>query len=134
MLVTTYKDGRTGTGLMIGEANARRYFPKRRSSIELRLDDLQIQCTLEPDFWHGRPEIRDPRLSVWLEFKAGRERTTRQPMQMSLVPSGVSTYVVRPEAKHDEVFGAEIMTPAKMLAESILAIDDESLLEVRSVA
>lgn len=105
MLVTAYRDGRARTGLMVGEANARRFFRKRSSSIELRLDDLRIECTLQPDFWLGRPEIHDPRLSLWLEFKAGR---SRHPMQLSMVPSGANTFVVRPESKRDEGFGLEI--------------------------
>src|SRR5579863_6649763 len=107
MLVTTYKDGTAGTGLMIGAANVRRYFPKSTSAVELRLDDLQIQCTLEPDFWQGRPQIHDPRLSVWLEFKVGRGRGGRPPTQLSMVPSGADTFVVRPQVKvRDQSFGA----------------------------
>lgn len=106
MLVTTYRDGKARTGLLVGEANARRYFRKRNSSIELRLDDLHIECTLQPDFWQGHPEINDPRLSLWLEFKAGR--SGRHPMQLSMVPSGANTFVVRPESKRDESFGLEI--------------------------
>jgi hypothetical protein len=130
MLVTTYRDGRARTGLMVGEANARRYFRKRSSLIELRLDDLHIQCTLEPDFWQGHPEIHDPRLSVWLEFKAGRGLTGRQPMQMSMVPSGANTYVVRPEARRAEALAAEIT----MLPSPDTDIFDIPELETRSVA
>ena len=65
MLVKTYRDGLARTGLHIGEANARLYFSRRATSIELRLDDLHIQCALGPDFWRGRPEIHDARLEAF---------------------------------------------------------------------
>jgi hypothetical protein len=112
MLVRIYKDGSDRTGLHIGEANARRYFSRRKPSIELRLDDLHIRCTLSPDFWHGRPEIHDSRLSGWLEFKIGRRAAGREPMLLSMVPSGSGSFEVRPHsAKHPESFGADIARP-----------------------
>ena len=130
MLVTTYRDGSARTGLLIGEANARRYFRKRVRSVELQLDGLQIQCTLEPDFWQGRPEIHDPRLSLWLEFKA---RAGRQPMIMALEPAGADSFVLRPEAAPAyEAFGAEIaMLPHP---EPEVFDSPELELEARSVA
>ena len=113
MQVRTCRDGRDRTGLHIGEANAYRYFRKRQSSIELRLDDLHIQCTLPPDFWQGHPEIHDPRLSEWLEFKAAR-RPGREPVVLSMVPSGAGTFVVRPQSnKQAEPFGADVKAPRK---------------------
>lgn len=130
MLVTTYRDGSAGTGLLVSEADAQRYFRKRSSSIELRLGDLNIQCRLEPDFWKGRPAIHDPRLSVWLEFKAGRGSAGRQPMKLSMTPSGTNTFVVRPEAKRDEPFGAEIT----LLPQSETEYSDVPELVARSVA
>ena len=86
MLVKTHRDGRDHLGLDIGTANARRYFRKRTPTIDLRLDDLEIQCPLPPDFWEGRPEIHDPRLSEWLEFKVGGGRSGRDPMLLTMVP------------------------------------------------
>lgn len=131
MLVTTYRDGSARTGLLIGEANARRYFRKRARSVELQLDGLQIRCTLEPDFWHGHPRIHDPRLSLWLEFKAARGRDGRQPMVLALVPTDADTFVLRPEAASTyQAFGAEIaMLPEPEAFDSL-----ELELESRSVA
>ena len=71
MVVKTHRNGRDHIGLHIGTANARRYFRKHAQTIDLRLDDLEIRCDLSPDFWEGRPEIHDPRLNEWLEFKVG---------------------------------------------------------------
>ena len=65
MVVKTQSKGRGITGLHVGANNVRRYFPKDISVIELQLDHLQIQCGLPPDFWHGQPEIYDPRLGAW---------------------------------------------------------------------
>ena len=137
MLVKTYRDGLARTGLHIGEANARRYFSRRAPSIELQLDDLHIQCALDPDFWHGRPEIHDPRLSVWLEFKVARRAKGRDPILLTLVPAGSNTFVVRPETDARlEAFGADIAHPRKAHAhaEDALPPSSEPALAERSVA
>jgi hypothetical protein len=135
MLVKTYKDGLSRTGLHIGEANAQRYFSRRRPFIELRLDDLHIQCTLSPEFWQGRPEIHDPRLSEWLQFKMARQRQGREPIQLTLVPSGSDTFVLRPrpESRYD-AFGADVNLPHKAKAESDLRPAFAQPLATRSVA
>lgn len=132
MLVKTYRDGMTG--LHIGEANAHRYFSRRAPSIELKLDDLHIQCTLPPDFWQGRPEIHDPRLSEWLEFKVAR-RPGREPILLSMEPSGAGTFVVRPHtAAPPDGFGSEIAQPRKVRSEAIPPHAAAPPLAVRSVA
>jgi hypothetical protein len=139
MLVKTYRDGLARTGLHIGDANARRYFSKRTPSIELRLDDLHIQCMLPPDFWQGRPEIHDPRLSVWLEFKVARRAAGRDPIHLTMirsqVPSGIDTFILRPalESRID-AFGAEVSYPRKPHAETVLAHRSTLALEELSVA
>jgi len=108
MIVKTHREGRDRTGLLVGIANARRYFRKDVQSIDLRLDDLQIQCVLSPDFWDEHPEIHDPRLSEWLEFKVGPARRGREPM-LSMVPSGVNAFVITSKPKQrNEAFGDEI--------------------------
>jgi hypothetical protein len=118
-----------------GRANARRYFRKRAQSIDLKLDDLEIQCRLSPDFWDGRPEIHDPRLSEWLDFKAGRGRSGPTPMLLTMVPSGVDTFAVRPKAKNEnEVFGAEVSRPRKVKSESVFSFGRMPVLPARSVA
>ena len=123
MLVKTQKDGRDHIGLHIGTANARRYFRKRAPTIDLRLDDLEIQCTLSPDFWAGRPEIYDPRLSEWLEFKVGRGRPGRDPMPLTMVPSGANTFVVTPKTTNrSDAFGAKISTPRRAESESYFSL------------
>ena len=135
MLVKTYKDGLSRTGLHIGQANAMRYFSRRKPSIELRLDDLHIQCTLSPDFWQGRPEIHDPRLSEWLEFKVARRSAAREPILLTLVPSGDGTFVLRPhqESRYD-AFGGDVTLPRKAKAEPDLPPAYAQPLAARSVA
>ena len=123
MVVKTLRDGRDHIGLHIGTANARRYFRKRTPTIDLKLDDLEIQCTLSPDFWAGRPEIYDPRLSEWLEFKVGRGRPGRDPMLLSMVPSGFDTFVVVPRTgRRIDAFGAEISAPRNVKSESYFPV------------
>src|SRR5579863_10393691 len=98
MLVKAHRDGHVHTGLYIGDNNARRYFRKRAQSIDLMLDDLRIRCTLSPKFWEGHPEIQDPRLNEWLDFKDVRERPGREPMLLTMLPSGENTFLVRPKS------------------------------------
>jgi hypothetical protein len=134
MLVKTYTDGLSRTGLHIGEANALRYFRRRTTSIEICLDDLHIQCTLTPDFWQGRPKIHDPRLSEWLEFKAARLRRGREPILLTLVPSGSDTFVLRPHPDYRyDAFGADVALPRKVKSEPGLP-PRYATLETRSVA
>lgn len=119
MVVKTQKDGRDHIGLHIGTANARRYFRKRAQTIDLRLDDLEIRCALSPDFWEGRPEIHDPRLSEWLEFKVGRRSPARDPMLLTMVPSGSDTFVVIPKtAKKLDPFGSDVCAPREVKSET----------------
>lgn len=134
MVVRAYKDGRQRTGLLIGEANARRYFNKHAPSIELRLDDLRIQCTLSPDFWEDHPEIHDPRLSLWLEFKSAR-RPGGEPMLLSLDPSGPDAFVVcTPLNARFEAFGADIIEARRVQPEPVLPHHDATYPEECSVA
>lgn len=69
MVVQIQSRDRGIVGLHVGTNNVRRHFPKSLSTIDLELDDLEIQCRLSASFWQDRPEISDPRLSTWLEAK-----------------------------------------------------------------
>ncbi len=92
MVVRTQGKGRAATGLHIGVGNARRYFPKDVTVIELQLDHLRIQCGLSPDFWDGRAEIHDPRLSAWLELKHFHEKAGQMPILLAMIPSGKNSF------------------------------------------
>lgn len=96
MVVKTQCKGREVTGLHVGASNARRYFPKNVSAIELQLDHLRIECGLTPDFWHGQPEIHDPRLCAWLESKQFHGKSCRAPMPLDMVPSGENSFKIGP--------------------------------------
>jgi hypothetical protein len=82
--------------LYVGAQNVRRYFPKRDSTIELRLDHLRIECDLKPDFWDGRPEIHDPRLCLWLESKHFQRKECRSPMPLVMMPAGEHSFTLGP--------------------------------------
>jgi hypothetical protein len=96
MVVKTQCTGRGVTGLNVGVNNVRRYFPKDILTIELQLGYLQIQCGLEPDFWQDLPEIRDPRLCAWLEFKYPNGRPDRTPIALAMIPAGNNSFRVQP--------------------------------------
>jgi hypothetical protein len=96
MVVRTQSDGRVVTGLYIGRRNARRKFPKRYLSIELHLGHVRICCELAPEFWHGRPEIRDPRLCDWLESKLFHGRSCRTPIPLLMTLGEGNVYRLQP--------------------------------------
>jgi len=91
MVVKTQCKGREVTGLHVGASNARRYFPKNISAIELELDHLRIECGLPPDFWKGQPEIHDPRLCAWLQSKQS-QKSCRTPIPLDMIPSGTNSF------------------------------------------
>lgn len=82
--------------LHVGASNVRRYFPKQVESIELKLDHLQIECGLKPDFWQGQPEIHDPRLCAWLESRHMHGKLDRAPIPLAMIPSGKNSFRLRP--------------------------------------
>jgi len=95
MVVKTQSKGRGLTGLHVGATNVRRYFPREISVIELHLDHLQIQCGLDPCFWHDQPEIHDPRLCLWLESKRFDGQEGKGPMPLAMIPSGKNSFRLR---------------------------------------
>ena len=108
MIVKVHREGNDRIGLQVGLANAKRFFRKDIQFINLRLDDLEILCILSPDFWDKRPEIHDVRLSRWLESRVW-PRDHDQERMLTMVPSGVDTFVITSKPKHrSEAFGAAI--------------------------
>ena len=100
MVVKTQSKGRELLGLQVGASNARRYFPKDASVIELQLDHLRIQCGLKPDFWDGQPEIRDPRLCAWLELKNFHGKVGDSPVPLAMIPEGKNSFRLQPLGMH----------------------------------
>ena len=96
MVVRTVNNGHVIAGLYVGPRNARRHFPRRLKSVELQMGHLRIRCELQPDFWQGRPEICDPRLSGWLESKIFHHRPRRAPAPVALIPMGKNTFRLHP--------------------------------------
>lgn len=95
MVVKTQFNGSGVTGLHVGVRNVRRYFPKTVRVIELQLDHLQIQCGLSPEFWHGEPQIHDPRLCEWLDFKVGHRMGARKDVRLAMTPTGTNIFRLR---------------------------------------
>lgn len=95
MVVKTQLKGGEVTGLLVGIRDVRRYFPETVRVIELQMDHLQIQCGLSPDFWHGQPEIHDPRLCEWLDFKIIHRLGERKEVTLAMTPAGKNTFRLR---------------------------------------
>ncbi len=98
MVVRTRQNGHEVTGLRVGAANVRRYFPKTVSRVMLRLGDLEIDCALSPEFWHGKPEIADPRLCEWLKFRRQQDEADRKPITLAMDRAGRDSYTVHATA------------------------------------
>lgn len=104
MVVKTQQNGYEVTGLRVGAANVRRYFPKTVSRVKLRLGDLEIDCKLSPEFWHGKPEIHDPRLCEWLQFKQPHERADRRPIHLAMERAGGNSYTLSGMVQFEQRF------------------------------
>jgi len=96
MVVKTHRKGREFTGVEVGADNVSRYFSKESAVIELLLDHVQIQCGLNPRFWQGETEIRDPRLCVWLQSKNFNGKPGDGPIPLALIPSGKNCFRLQP--------------------------------------
>jgi hypothetical protein len=105
MVVKTRSICRGVTGLHVGPANVRRYFPRNVPVVELQLDHLQIQCGLNPDFWQGQPEIYDPRLCAWLEAKHLHGKPDRAPVPLVMIPAGENSFRLQSVPPHGEPRG-----------------------------
>jgi hypothetical protein len=110
MVVKIQNQGRCVSGLHVGAENVQRYFPKHISAIELQLDHLEIQCGLQPEFWQGHPEIRDPRLCAWLLSKNFHKGPGRTPTPLALIPTGNNSFRLQPvssnNGSHPQIFQA----------------------------
>ena len=82
--------------LLVGTENVQQHFAPGTMTVELELDHVRIVCTLEPSFWQDRPEIRDYRLSSWLE---GKRSSGKTPGTMSMLAAPVALV-----AGHDRTF------------------------------
>lgn len=107
MVVTSQCRGHRLIGILVGESNVQRYFPKHVKEIELQLDHLRIECGLGPHFWNGKPEISDPRLGLWLESKDRDGNGRRAPIPLALIPSGRNSFIVGPAQLETPQQGAQ---------------------------
>jgi hypothetical protein len=101
MVVTSQCSGHRVIGLYVGASNVRRYFPRNCSTIELHLDHLRIECGLGERFWNGQPEIRDPRLCLWLESKHLQRKDSGNPISLAMTPMGERIFTLKP-VSHEE--------------------------------
>jgi hypothetical protein len=96
MIVKIQAKGSGVRGLHIGARNVRRHFVKSISTVDLDLENLQIQCDLGQDFWSGQPEIVDPRLCSWLAAKSTGQKARGDSGVMLMLPSGKNSFRLRP--------------------------------------
>lgn len=102
MRVKALRVGSGVSGLLVGQSNVRRYFPRSVQQVELQLDHLRIECGLTPDFWRSEPEIHDPRLRLWLESKNHAEKARRASIPFAMIPSGEHSFRLERVARNGE--------------------------------
>ena len=112
MVVKTQFNGSEVTGLHVGVRNVRKYFPKTIRVIELQLDHLQIQCGLSPEFWQGEPQIHDPRLCEWLDFKVGHRMGRRKEARLAMTPAGTNIFRLRSSTAKGDAMASMERRPA----------------------
>jgi len=122
MLVKSQCSGNRVTGLVVGETNVRRYFPRKVKAINLTLDHLLIECGLASHFWDGEPEIHDPRLCLWLESKQFKDSNCRVSMPLYMVPTGEGTFSLGLADLHSKSKGprAEVLSTDMQLGQKNL--------------
>jgi hypothetical protein len=117
MVVKTQFNGSAVTGLYVGVRNVRRYFPKATRVIELQLDHLRIRCGLSPEFWNGEPQIHDPWLCEWLDYKVGHHMGARKEVRLAMTPAGTNIYRLKSSrVKGDGMAGIEPLTGSEIVA------------------
>lgn len=116
MVVKPQCNGHRFTGIYIGVNNVRRYFPRGIAAIDLQIDHLRIRCGLAPGFWHGDPEIRDSRLSDWLELKQLQGAGSRASMPLAMTPTGEDCFILGPAARNEHVRARRTHSPSPMNA------------------
>jgi hypothetical protein len=112
MVVKPQSNGHRFTGIYIGVNNVRRYFPRRIAAIDLQIDHLRIRCGLAPGFWHGDPEIRDSRLSDWLELKQLQGAGNRSSMPLAMTRSGEDCFILGPAAPNEHARAPRTHSPS----------------------
>ena len=92
MIVKMQATGRGVTGLQIGSRNVKRYFTRSVSTVDLDLDQVQIQCELGQSFWRKQPEIADPRLCAWLTAKDSSCKADGSRVVLMMEPAGPNSF------------------------------------------
>ena len=92
MIVKMQERGHGVTSLRIGARNVRRYFSKSVPTVDLDLENVQIQCDLSQGFWQDQPEIVDPRLCSWLTAKSTKWRVDGDRMVLLMLPAGRNSF------------------------------------------
>jgi hypothetical protein len=82
--------------LRIGSAAIEQFFAPGATSVEFELDHLRIVCPLEPSFWLGQGEIRDDRLSSWLQSKRTAGKLAAHDGSVAIIPCGLLTFRLQP--------------------------------------
>jgi hypothetical protein len=112
MIVKMQDRGRGVTSLRIGARNVRRYFAKGMPTIDLDLDNVQIQCDLSQDFWQDRPEIVDPRLCAWLTAKKSKLKVDGDGAVLLMLPAGRNSFRLQTKRAKETVKPGPSYNPA----------------------
>lgn len=96
MIVRMQDRGRGVTSLRIGARNVKRYFTRTVPTVDLDLENVQIQCELGQGFWRDQPEIVDPRLCAWLTAKNSKWKADGDRVVLAMLPAGTNSFRIQP--------------------------------------
>lgn len=86
MKATAWKGG--SYGIRVGQSNAKSYFPKQWSNIDVSIAGQVHSFPLSPTFWTTCPEFRGASIEQWLRSHKLIPWPHRKPPQVTLTHLG----------------------------------------------
>lgn len=105
MIVSASYDGHSTYGLRILEEDVSLYFRPEWPTVSVYLPDEAdpAEIPLTPSFWEGSPELRSPRIRVFLARNDLEEWERNRPPRFELVPLGEGVFrlawIVKPRGQ-----------------------------------
>jgi hypothetical protein len=105
MIVSAWYDGHSTYGLRILEEDVSLYFRPEWPTVSVYLPDESdpAEIPLTPSFWEGSPELRSPRIRVFLARNDLESWERNRPPRFELVPLGEGVFrlawIVRPRGQ-----------------------------------
>lgn len=95
MKATGWQNGNGGTlGIRVGAANAKEYFDKSWTAIEVEIDGTLRSFALTEKFWTTCPEFRGAAITAWMRENGLAPWPRGQPPEVVLTPLGRNRFTL----------------------------------------